>query len=336
MIMIEDISPTEEQQAFAETAKRCFAECGELQPSQIAVKLGEFGLLGIMASEDAGGLALGAAETWHVVRAAGAALLRYPVAEAIVAARYAGGGLVNGDRIATVCWSGDFEVRPDGAGWRISGVAPRVAHARSADSIVFGTTAGLFSIDLSSSGVRIVPANELDAERDFGDVLFTDAPATIIGEPVEVERFDRLGALLRAADMIGAAESAFASTCVHTGTRRQFGKPLSALQVVSTDIARDHYRLECALTSLDYAALAWDGQQDDAADACAIVAAYTADQLPGVAEYAIQLHGAMGFTWEMPLHRWLRRIRTMAAVVPPRVERTAIADRLMRRWTEAA
>jgi alkylation response protein AidB-like acyl-CoA dehydrogenase len=323
-----------DDEAFSATAEKCFEQCSGLDPGEIAPRLADAGLLGVMANASAGGLQLGASDALSVIRAAGERLLAYPLAE-VIAAAWCVAELSEGRSLPTICWGPQLTVRRNGTMWSASGVAPRVAFGLSADVMLFSTVEGIFSIDLAGKDVSRLPAAELDFERQFGDVVMAAAAVTQVGDPAKATALDSLGAILRSADMLGAASAAFAEACAHTSNRRQFGKPLSALQAVSMSLARDYHTLECARVALVYAAQAWDGAQDDVIDSVAIAAALASGHLPAVAENAIQLHGAMGFTWEMPLHRWLRRIQTASAVLPAAVARRSIAERLIKRSMEA-
>ena len=50
---------------------------------------------------------------------------------------------------------------------------------------------------------------------------------------------------------------------------------------------------------------------------------------PAAVEGALQLHGGMGFTWDVPVHRQLRRMRSWEAQGGARAVRGAIADALL-------
>ena len=55
-----------------------------------------------------------------------------------------------------------------------------------------------------------------------------------------------------------------------------------------------------------------DNQVESRLVACAAIA----NQAPHIIENAMQLHGAMGFTWDLGLHRYLRRARAGATLFP--------------------
>lgn len=329
--MIEDIALTEEQDAFWASSARSFAACQGQSMRDIAARLSADGLPSMMASAERGGLGLGAGAAWLVARAAGAALLPYPMAEAI-AATWAGDGCVDGASVNTVGMAFEGIVRGSGENFRLSGVASNVVFAPGADRVLILADDGVFTIEAIAAGVTISPSMALDLERPYGDIVLADTPASRV---CDAPRLLQLCGILRAGDMLGAAENAFSAACAHASGRRQFGKPLTGQQIVSTDLARDYYRLECVRTSIAYSALAWDGGNSDLDDACDVAVAMAADMLPIVIETAIQVHGAMGFTWEMPLHRALRRVRSAAAAMPARSARQTLASRKIASWAGA-
>ena len=50
---------------------------------------------------------------------------------------------------------------------------------------------------------------------------------------------------------------------------------------------------------------------------------------PEAVESALQLHGGMGFTWDVPIHRHLRKARSWEAQGNVRAVRDALADGLL-------
>jgi alkylation response protein AidB-like acyl-CoA dehydrogenase len=114
--------------------------------------------------------------------------------------------------------------------------------------------------------------------------------------------------LLRGALILGAAERCLDLAVAHVTDRRQFGRPLAAFQAMRHLLARQKLALEGIRGALTRAAAA------DAAPIARRAAFLAAAALgPQIAEAAIQAHGGMGFTWDIPLHRYLRRIRSLEA-----------------------
>jgi acyl-CoA dehydrogenase len=118
----------------------------------------------------------------------------------------------------------------------------------------------------------------------------------------------RLGALARAAQMVGAMETALDLARDYAGTRVQFGRPLAKLQVIQHQLALAAEQVAAAGTAVEAAAASV--ARDAAASLFPIAAAkIRAGEAAGkVAEIVHQVHGAIGFTQEHRLHHFTRRL----------------------------
>ena len=131
-------------------------------------------------------------------------------------------------------------------------------------------------------------------------------------------------ALLRCALILGAAEHCLDLAVAHVTNRRQFGRPLASFQAMRHLLARQKLALEGIRGALTRAA--------DAAPIARQAAFLAAAALgPQIVEAAIQAHGGMGFTWDIPLHRYLRRIRSLEAQGEAARLREAVAAALIGR-----
>jgi acyl-CoA dehydrogenase-like protein len=110
----------------------------------------------------------------------------------------------------------------------------------------------------------------------------------------------RLGAALRAAQMAGALERVQELTVEHASTRTQFGQPLRRFQAVGQQLAVMAGEVAAARAAAD-AAIA------DPVEWKVAAAKVRAGEAVGrVADIAHQVHGAIGFTDEHPLHLFTR------------------------------
>jgi alkylation response protein AidB-like acyl-CoA dehydrogenase len=112
-------------------------------------------------------------------------------------------------------------------------------------------------------------------------------------------------------------------------TRFAFGRPIGGYQAVKHRLADIYVKTEMARSNAYHAAWAADhdpGALESAAAAARIAASeaywYAAREI-------IQLHGGIGFTWEMDCHLFYRRARHLAVIAgAPDWWRTRLADRL--------
>lgn len=127
-------------------------------------------------------------------------------------------------------------------------------------------------------------------------------------EPAEADNLLLdLGALMSAAQLLGLADAMLSQATEYAKVRTQFGQPVGAFQGLKHPLASCSVAIEFAKPVVWRAAQAL---QDGLASASvhvshAKLAASDAAML--TAETAIQVHGAMGYTYEVDLHFWMKR-----------------------------
>jgi hypothetical protein len=148
------------------------------------------------------------------------------------------------------------------------------------------------------------------------------------GEPVADlgYRFVRDGSLLTAALQVGHAAETLDLAVAYAKERRQFGQPIGGFQAVKHMCADMLVRAEVARSAVQAAACLADEPDVVAAEAestgaspesvvrrAVMGAKLLADEAAlANARAAIQVHGGMGFTWEVPLHLHLKRSLVLA------------------------
>lgn len=321
---------------IAETAARAAALAAAMEPAPAARRLGEDGLLGVLAPDSVGGLGLPLAAAAAVVAATEAALVPLPVAEAMLAARLlaahqpeVAAAILGGEAIVTVAGVGALTLDGGLASGTV-GRAPLGQAARWLLAPVAGAGAAL--LDLSAPGVAVEEERGLDLERPVARITAAGAAAIALPEDSALHAFRADSLLLRAAGALGAAEHCLGRAVDHVSNRRQFGKALVGFQGLRFELARQKLALEGARAALDHA-LAVAGQDPRAEGVAGLVArSACGDAAPAIIEAAIQLHGGMGFTWDLGLHRQLRRARDAAAALDAVAARAALAGRLEQAW----
>jgi alkylation response protein AidB-like acyl-CoA dehydrogenase len=143
------------------------------------------------------------------------------------------------------------------------------------------------------------------------DPLTPFAEVTEIGDGKDVgpaSDWQRRGAVLVAAQLAGMAGATSEMAVAYAMERQQFGKPIGAFQAVKHICADMKVRAEVARAAVDAAAVVFDdpgvGDVDRAAAAAKVVAG---DAAIANAKACIQVHGGMGFTWEVDAHLFLKR-----------------------------
>ena len=149
--------------------------------------------------------------------------------------------------------------------------------------------------------------------------LFATKPVRELASGVDVERAFNLGALACAAQLIGAGRAMLDLTVGHAKQRTQFGRPIGAFQAVKHQLADVLVGLELARPLLYGAAITGVASDISAAKVAATLAADRA------ATAALQVHGAIGYTQEYELARFLTRVRALrSSWGTPAVHRAAV------------
>ena len=161
--------------------------------------------------------------------------------------------------------------------------------------------------------VHAVPASAVTREAvDHPmDPLTPFARVTGVGEGTDVgpaSDWQRRGAVLVAAQLAGMAAATSDLAVAYAKERHQFDKPIGAFQAVKHICADTRVWADVARAAVDAAAVTFDdpgvGDVDRAVAAAKVVAGEAA---VANARACIQVHGGMGFTWEMDAHLYLKR-----------------------------
>ncbi len=263
-------------------------------------ELAEAGVFSLRVPEDGGGLGLGTAAAAVVFEELGRALVPGPVLATHLAA-----GVVPG--------AADGKVMV-GAVLRRGRGAPGsvvVEHLGSLGALVVVDDDGLSVVD--PAALEAVPV-----ERSLDPLtplwLVERLPAgDKVGGPDEAERWRRDASVLGGALLVGLAAATLELAVGYAKEREQFGRPIGSFQAVKHLCADMLVRCEVARAAVHAAAVTID-QPDvgDAPRAAAGAGLLAVEAAIANGKTCIQVHGGMGFTWEVPAHLYLMRARVLA------------------------
>jgi alkylation response protein AidB-like acyl-CoA dehydrogenase len=110
-----------------------------------------------------------------------------------------------------------------------------------------------------------------------------------------------------AAELIGLAEQMISLAAAYAKERHQFGRPIGSFQAVKHLLAGAQVKLEFARPVVYGAAWALDEGESNASVAASTAKACASDAADEAARISLQVHGAIGYTWECDLHLYLKR-----------------------------
>ena len=116
-------------------------------------------------------------------------------------------------------------------------------------------------------------------------------------------------AVALAAELVGVSEAALAMATAYADQRVQFDVPLSSHQVIQHKLVDMLHALELGRVGVHHAAWAFDTTDEHAGRSAAIAKASMAEAAVAVTGDNIQIHGAVGFTWESDAHVLFKRAK---------------------------
>jgi alkylation response protein AidB-like acyl-CoA dehydrogenase len=204
--------------------------------------------------------------------------------------------------------------QPTRPGWELAGEAHHVLDGDLADVLVAAARApdgiALFEVDPHQRGVTRRAVTTMDTGRRLAVVRLDGAAGRPVGSGTgraALARARDLACIALSAEQVGAAQRALELTVAYTKVRVQFGRPIGSFQALQHRLADLHVMVESA-RSLSYAAAsAAAAGAGDLGLRAAAAKAYCSEALARVAGEMIQLHGAIGITWEHDAHRYFKR-----------------------------
>jgi alkylation response protein AidB-like acyl-CoA dehydrogenase len=178
---------------------------------------------------------------------------------------------------------------------------------------------GLFTVPLEGDGVTRATLKTLDPTRNYATITFRDAPAIPLlangrGWTVVQTILDH-AAVLVAFEQVGGAEAALHMAKDYALERYAFGRSIASFQAIKHGLADMYVALELARAHAYYGAWALSHDAPELAGAASAARVAATDAYYLTTKENIQIHGGMGFTWEMDCHLYYRRAKALALLL---------------------
>lgn len=297
---------------FGDLATRETLEASEKGewPADLWTAVEENGLSRALVPETQGGVGAQWTDAFVIVHAAGRFAAPVPLPETLLAGwLLAGAGMEISDGPLTVMEAGGLNLVRRGDGWAASGRIAAVPWGRHAAHAVTIASADGAPYLVRARLAEATVAPDVNIAREARDTVTFEnvaveavtAPDGFRGDTIRV-----YGAMLRAAQMAGAAERALEESVQYAKDRVQFSRPIAKFQAVQHQLATFAAQAAQAGIAAQSAFRAADRGDPAFEAACAkIVAGDAATTATAVAH---QVHGAIGFTYEHVLHYFTRRL----------------------------
>ncbi|TFW22464.1 pimeloyl-CoA dehydrogenase small subunit [Massilia arenosa] len=304
----------------------------------------ELGMTALPVPEEQGGFNGSAVDLYVVMQELGRALVVEPYLATVLGAHCLQLGGAHADLLAQVaagelrlaCALGEPQARHDmrdiattaiaeGDGYVLNGRKSVVIHGAQAGMLIVSARShggqsetdgiSLFVVPADAQGVHITQYRTVDGQR-AADILLKDVnvpAAHLIGPAGQgwavLDAALDYGAGLLCAEAIGALQALFDATLEYLKTRQQFGVPIGKFQALQHRMADMYIHLEQARSMALLAAVKLASENVEERRRAVSAAKYRVGQaIRFVGQQAIQLHGGMGVTNELPAAHYFKRL----------------------------
>jgi alkylation response protein AidB-like acyl-CoA dehydrogenase len=273
-------------------------------------ELAELGVFSLRLPEDQGGVGLG-------------------TTDAVLAFEELGRSLVPGPLVWTHLAAGLFDGVVDGA-TIVSGIERHdpsllIEFPDALDVLVILDDDGVFHVDPSTLDLTPV-TYVLDPLVPVARAASLPQGDRIAGDDV-VKEWRRVGAALTAGYLLGVAQGATELAVAYAGEREQFNRPISSFQAIKHLCADMVVRNEVARAASYAAGVTIDDPEVGSVDRAVVSAKLMANEAAiDNGKTCVQVHGGMGYTWEVDAHLFFKRAY---ALEPQFGSREECADRMV-------
>ena len=256
--------------------------------------LAEMGVFSLRLPEADGGVGLGSADAVIVFCELGRRIVPGPLVWSHLAAGLVEGA-AGGDTIV-----GGLDLAGHGTSTLL------VEQLEGIDKLILLKPEGLFLLDAGSiSGEAVeTPTDPLTPVHE----VMTLPEGDQLGGPGDAARLRLEGAALVAGLQLGIAEATLELANAYAKGREQFGRPIGGFQAVKHILADMFVRQEVARAATYAAGATLDDPAVGVVQRAVSAAKLTAGEAAlKNARACIQVHGGMGYTWEVPAHYYLKR-----------------------------
>lgn len=322
-----DLTLTEDQQLVQSTAREFLAGRSTADRAGLWKEIVELGWPGLAVPESYGGIGADFLDACLVAEELGRAGVVTPFAPTVAGAAVIAGfgterqrrewlpAVVDGRAISHV--PVDVPATPADDGYVADGQADFVPFAREAADLLvpLGSGGPAALVDGGTPGITARSLDVVGTEPVYSvtfDAVSVPVDRVLPGGRSAATATTAYATVLTCAQMVGGAQAVLDLTVEYAGQRSQFGQPIGAFQAVQHHCA--NMAIEVLGSRFATYEAAWQlGTGADATMAVGTAKAVASDAYQRVCALGHQVHGAVGFTAEHDLHRYLRHA-TAAAI----------------------
>jgi alkylation response protein AidB-like acyl-CoA dehydrogenase len=292
-----EITPDKVRELWETDSGRC---------DQLWAQLTELGLTGLTVPEAFGGMGMNEVDFVLLAQECGYVALPEPLVQTVLVA------------VPTLVDSSNEDLK---AAWlpKVAEGAAKIAvglqsnllveDAHIADLMLLEKAGALYAVEKGEAELEY--NQSVDPSRKLFQVSFNEDNATLVADGEEAQALIssalNRGALGCAAQALGLTQRMIDLSVQYTSDRTQFGVAIGTFQAVKHRMANVAVPLEYSKATVARAAYAVAHKLSSAAENVSHAKSMACEASLLGAKNAIQVHGAMGYTWEVDLHIYMKK-----------------------------
>ena len=169
----------------------------------------------------------------------------------------------------------------------------------------------MFLVEASAPGIEVIELTTVDKTRTSIELILKNVDADLLSRPDNksiIEKVLDAGRIVLAADTVGAAQVMLDKSVAYSLERKQFGRLIGSFQAVKHMCAEMAAELEPCHSMIWHAAHCFDNVPEEARLMACQTKAHISEVGQQISKTATEVHGGMGFTDELGLHYWFKKI----------------------------
>lgn len=245
-----------------------------------------------------------------------------------------------GEKVATIGWRANLDFNTVSGKRTVTGVIKAIPFAEGSDQIIVPLQK---KSEAGNDQVLILKTENFKTlfrdtkTQDLTYPLFELSLQNIQIDGYDVRLIDldlsdfvKVADLLFAAELLGISKETLEMTLDYSKERSQFGVEIGKFQAVKHMLADMHLLCESSKVANEFGAWTIENEGEDHEIVSSIAKSYASDAAIRIVEHSIQIHGAVGYTWEHDLHFYLKRVHRLANTFKtPYEEREKVASYLI-------
>ena len=170
----------------------------------------------------------------------------------------------------------------------------------------------IFIVNADDPNLEVIQLTTIDKTSEISELILNNCQIEVLEESINntsiIDRVIDAGRIMIASDSLGASQTMIDKSVDYSKERKQFGRVIGSFQAVKHMCAEMTANIQPCYSMIWYAAHCHDNIPEESRLMATHTKAHVSDTASSIAKTSTEVHGGMGFTDDLGLHYWFKRI----------------------------